>query len=280
MPYAPVRRRPRNIFGDVLYGSAGGARDRGGGGGGPMTMFKRPLLNWLFGVICACAVLWVTLPIKPFQDCIKERKEYQTYHPLREKIFFPITQRIRIRLNLECAVHTAGVYQDALVGLSGVAVALFTFALWVSTHRLWKAGERQLEIAEKAANAAATSVDIAMAGQRAFVQVTPSWSSDRTVVIGTDMPQYNFGTRMDNIGNTTASDLRNYINCVFLSGEMPDDFRFPDDADPIAQGGILGAKQWLLGPHVPSDRYITAEEMIRIQREEVRLYFFGMGSIS
>jgi hypothetical protein len=80
---------------------------------------------------------------------------------------------------------------------------------------------------------------------------------------------------MDNVGNTTTINLRNRIDYVFLPNEMPDDFVFPDDAEPLSSGGMLGPKQWLLGPHIPPDRFVTAAEMVQIQQKQVWLYLFG-----
>jgi len=49
-----------------------------------------------------------------------------------------------------------------LIGLNGL-LALFTLLLWISTDKLWKAGERQIDLAMKAATAAERSAATAEA---------------------------------------------------------------------------------------------------------------------
>jgi hypothetical protein len=130
--------------------------------------------SWWKTAILSMMVLgvafWIVLPLKPFQDCIRERKDYQSYRPLREKPLF-LVQRLRIRLNLACAVHAAGAYQDALVGLSGVAIAFFTFTLWISTRKLWASGERQVSISAqlKSITDTQTSIQKELARPHIFV---------------------------------------------------------------------------------------------------------------
>jgi hypothetical protein len=156
--------------------------------------------------------------------------------------------------------------KDDIAALSAVAVALFTFTLWLSTHRLWRAGERQL--------------DAAILAQRAWIQITPYWATDvppAAYAYGTvpPPPQFRFGSKLDNVGNMPASNLKNTINYILTKSELPDDFAFPYDGAPLPEAGVLGTKQFLMGPHIPRDRYITADEIRDMQAEALRLYLYG-----
>ncbi len=166
--------------------------------------------------------------------------------------------------------------------LGTLVIAIFTIVLALATIELKKLGEKQgtdmqasIAEARRSADAAGKAADAAILGQRAFVQITPTWSTDRNPRETGSPLQYNFGTRMDNFGNTAAQNLRNHITFEFFPGAMPDDFQFPDYIKPLTQAGILGPKQMLLGPHIPSDRFVTADEIAQIQAEKIRLYFFG-----
>jgi hypothetical protein len=151
-------------------------------------------------------------------------------------------------------------------------LALFTFLLIVvQVFFLYRTDQAT----HKAANAANKSAEAAMLGQRSFHSNYPNWETDRDPKQPGPPLQYKFANRMDNVGNTAASNMRNHIGFVLLPGEMPDDFKFSDDAKPLAQTGLLGPKQWLLGPHVPPDRFITAGEMLQIQQGKLKLYVFG-----
>lgn len=229
-------------------------------------------------------LLWIAMPLKPFQDCIHQRKNDQAYRALHGGPFLIAQQRARLRLNLACGLDLAEVYENAFVALSGLVVICFTAALWLSTQRLWKNASRQLEVAEATANATAQSVAIAMAGQRAFIQITPIWrhaGSGRTVpmgmgdVVALNRPAYSFGIKMDNIGGTPASNIRNHIDWIFLPGEMPDNFAFTDSEFPLSQGGMLAPKQWLFSPNIPREGVVTADEIEQIQRGETTLYIYG-----
>lgn len=101
----------------------------------------------ILGVAAVGLVYWTVTPLKPFQDCIQDRQNDQTYQPLREKEFSIVQARLRTRLYLACAVHTVDAYQNFVVALAGVAVAFFTGTLWWITRRSVKATEMAAEAA-------------------------------------------------------------------------------------------------------------------------------------
>jgi hypothetical protein len=225
-----------------------------------------PWKVWVLVALAVALAIWVISPLKSFQDCIHERKNYKAYQALHNEPIFLIKERTRIRLHLACAVHVADVYQNALVTVSGIIVAFFTFTLWISTHRLWAVGIVQAEAARM--------------GQRARVQVTPSWEISAPPInyglgIVPPAPEFKFGTRMDNVGSTAAANLRNHIDYIILPGEMRPDHRFPIDEPALSQAGILGSGMYLLGPHVPPGRYVKSSEIDAMQKEKLNFYFFG-----
>ncbi|HVC59220.1 MAG TPA: hypothetical protein VND19_02505 [Acetobacteraceae bacterium] len=157
------------------------------------------------------------------------------------------------------------------------AVALFQLGMFLVQLRYMRAG---MNDAMTAAHAAKASADILAAGQRARIQVIPTWETD--VPPGQygygfvpPAPQFKFGSRMDNYGQMPAANLKNRIGYYLSASDMPDNFAFDDDVPPMSEAGVLGTKQFLLGPHAPPDRYITAAEMEQMRKEELRLYLFG-----
>jgi hypothetical protein len=130
------------------------------------------------------------------------------------------------------------------------------------------------------AEATKTSADVAMLAQRARIQITPSWETDlppnqygRGMIL--PPPNYKFGSKMDNVGQMPTSNLKNRIDYILITGEISADFNFPDDEPHMAQAGVLGTKQFFLGPHIPRERYVSAAEMAQMQQGESNFYLFG-----
>lgn len=94
-----------------------------------------------------------------FQKCIRENKHNKPYHALYEKTSAAERSITRIRLTVNCGFGDT----DVLTSLAGIVVAIFTCTLWVSTNRLWKAGESQIAVAREATQAAKTSAQAALA---------------------------------------------------------------------------------------------------------------------
>ncbi len=114
-----------------------------------------------------------------------------------------------------------------------------------------------------------------MLGQRAFIQATASWSTDKDPNKPRAPVGYKFGIRIDNVGSTPARKVRNYVAHKFLPDLMPDAFVFSDAPELVKAGGVVMPKQWYLSAFIPADDYITAQQMNRIKAEETRLYVFG-----
>ena len=230
-------------------------------------MFKSWLATALFWLIVGSAIFCAIGPSKTFEDCISERHNHEPYQTSQEKVPFFVKAIPLARLNAACGFIAANENTGAITGIAGVLVAFFTFALWLSTHRLWKAGEKQAEITRILAQAA-------VFGQRATIQITPSYEHDGDTEKILTQWKYKFGSKMDNFGNISAANLKNHIDYRLIAGDLPEDFIFPDGAPPISETGVLGAKQFLLGPHVP-DGYINAADMTKIKQGTLNLYFFG-----
>ena len=227
--------------------------------------FLSKILLW---VVISGVSIYVIGPSKEFQKCVSERNHDDAYQTSKEEVFLLIKMIPLARLNVACGFVAANENTGAITGIAGVVVAFFTFTLWLSTHKLWRAGERQAEVMK-------TIAEAALIGQRARIQVTPTWETDRNPSKHGTPLQYKFGTRMDNFGNTAASNIKNHIGFDLLEAEMPDDFRFPDNDVPMAVVGVLGTRQFLLGPHVPPNRYISAAEMTKIQQGQLWMYVYG-----
>jgi hypothetical protein len=157
-------------------------------------------------------------------------------------------------------------------------ISLFTFMLAIATIFLGVVAALQTLIllgtdqtAQRAAEAAKKSSDALMAGQRAIVVPTPYWEPDGNPAAGA----WVFGVKWENVGNLGTRRMRNYINFQYIGGDLPTDFQFPDDVPPLASGTMLGSKKSILGPHVPKEGNISAQQIGAIQRGERKLFIHG-----
>jgi hypothetical protein len=174
---------------------------------------------------------------------------------------------------------------DRWLTWSTVALAIFTFLMWVATYRLAAHAEETatqqatdtknaLKIARDAADASKVSADAArdtaiaaFASNRAFVYATPYWTN-------TEDGGTFFGVSWTNGGNSSTKNLRTRIDYELVDGELPNDFSFPDKADPIGTG-FLAPKQMLMGPRIPQRQPLASVDVDQILNGTKRLYFFG-----
>jgi hypothetical protein len=77
-----------------------------------------------------------------------------------------------VRLVIECEGEFFQQNEGTLIAIAIIFIAFFTFALQRSTARLWKVGERQLAVAEKAAETARLSAQAAVLSERAHLLVS------------------------------------------------------------------------------------------------------------
>lgn len=96
-----------------------------------------------------------------FQKCEHERKNHEPYKALHEERSLFVKTITRLELHAACARLTASENDGAIAALSGVAVAIFTFTLWVTTNRLWIAARAQAEDMKDSLRIAQESADAA-----------------------------------------------------------------------------------------------------------------------
>lgn len=85
-------------------------------------------------------VAWELTDSQSGRDCIHDRKTHQTYEALHEDTGFVAKELVRVRLNVACGFVAADNNEGALTGISGIAVALFTLALWLLQRNYGKRG--------------------------------------------------------------------------------------------------------------------------------------------
>jgi hypothetical protein len=90
-------------------------------------------------LVCIVGLLVLVINSESFQKCEQERKNHKSYEALHKEVGFPVKPIVLSKLFIACVHVTASENDGAIAGLSGIAVAIFTFALWVSTDKLWKA---------------------------------------------------------------------------------------------------------------------------------------------
>ncbi|HEY0257959.1 MAG TPA: hypothetical protein VGC39_10990 [Candidatus Methylacidiphilales bacterium] len=93
---------------------------------------------------------WLFLSSTTFMDCVQDQQGSRPYQQLNEKISFVFSAIFWGKTVSICAIRAANRFQGAIVGASGIAVALFTFTLWQTTKLLASEGKRDFEVTQRA----------------------------------------------------------------------------------------------------------------------------------
>lgn len=153
------------------------------------------------------------------------------------------------------------------VALFTFVLAVSTIGLWVATVFLYRAGERQIGIAKRAADIAETSL---VATQRAFVRVLNFpwlWRPD------TDRPGkyfYDITPVVENDGNTPTVDMRIVVSSQLRDTPLPDDFEFSYDGIEPALS-LIGSHQ-SIGAH---RAIILDDDLLLVQQGKKFFYIWG-----
>jgi len=112
-----------------------------------------------------------------------------------------------------------------------VFIALFTLALWVSTDRLWKAGERQITVANTAANAAQTTAEASAKQLDTFIitqmpALLPLAHGNIETDDSADSVGFSVKLELKNTGLTAARKVSFWVNAAWLPIEIGPDFDF------------------------------------------------------
>ena len=105
---------------------------------------------------------------------------------------------------------------DNVIAFGTILIALFTFVLYRSTTKLWLAGEKQIEIATKAANFAE---DALITSERPWIKVTAhpcgplTYDQDKA-------PRINFLFRLENVGKTPAKNVGLHVKVLPGMGNL------------------------------------------------------------
>jgi hypothetical protein len=108
----------------------------------------------LLPVVVTLGILWLghVINLSPsFKDCIHNRKDDKAYQQIQKRDGILMPTITRVLLHTDCALTWADNNREAINAFSTVMIAMFTFTLWLSTHRLWKAGESQIAVARASA---------------------------------------------------------------------------------------------------------------------------------
>jgi hypothetical protein len=108
-------------------------------------------------------------------------------------------------------------FGSAITALATIAIAGFTFTLWRSTDRLWRAGEDQIAIARESSEIAERTL---VAGQRPWIHVDIDIDDDM-VFDGNGNARIPLVFVLKNIGHSPATNVR--VNAyIFLFGPNHD----------------------------------------------------------
>lgn len=124
------------------------------------------------------------------------------------------------------------VYHDTINAFAALAVALFTFTLWRSTTDLWRAGEKQLKIAEASAEALQASerayvVELIDGGDFHELYRLATWYK-KSPEMKADPVAVPVQLRFKNYGKTPATII-SYGYKTTVSKEAPDFSEAPSD---------------------------------------------------
>jgi hypothetical protein len=167
-----------------------------------------------------------------------------------------------------------------ITALATIAIAIFTFTLKRATDKLWDAGERQIEVAAKSAEAARKSADSSFAAERArffivleshnLTQVIANVESRGNLASGEN---FSIKYRIQNYGKTPG-----VIKVLTLDSMIA-----TDPVDP--QSYFISIKdfpEYMIGPNgsTEPDWYSPAiaphlSQVQAIGRNNARLWFYG-----
>jgi hypothetical protein len=117
---------------------------------------------WALRVIPLVFLAFVVRGSPAYRACVDEEPSQQPGHQQEKGAasFIVAIREILVR-RWGCGGRFIDANYEGITAASGVAVAVFTLTLWRSTEKLWKAGERQIGVAQAAANAALKSAEVA-----------------------------------------------------------------------------------------------------------------------
>jgi hypothetical protein len=243
-------------------------------------MFSRSqgiIALWLIGI---GLVFFVAGPSESFNNCIRDREHTDPYQTPQEKISFFVKAIPRSRLYAACVFVSANENTGAITGIAGVVVAFFTFTLWLSTHRLWKAGEKQIAVAQMAAQAAENAViesskmlahakEVAERDLRPWLTIDAMLDSQvgsRYALIS-DEVSFFIKLNCTNIGRVAAQNIRYAVEAV---DERVIGSRIYDWFNNLIERAVVVANNegyYYTNALAPSERH-TSQEWCRILKPE------------
>lgn len=186
---------------------------------------------FLLVVICALLVAFVSsenAAMPAFQACAHR---YSTSQRASEPDISEFTAAVEAQTI--CSLRTIDRHNGIVAAIAGCVVALFTFTLWRSTEKLWKAGQDSLEATERAFvfldgfNVELTTLE--------DNPDSPTPESLRDVDRGLHVTRFALQPRWKNGGNTPTRNMRVRVHWRGPGGSLPNDFpyEYQEDAAPF-----------------------------------------------
>jgi hypothetical protein len=154
----------------------------------------------------------------------------------------------------------------ALVGFNGLLV-LYTFRLWKSTEKLWKAGESQIKLAGRSADIAQASL---VKLERAFVFPKDFAVNWRWYLDNENKFWWSIRPIFENAGSSATVDMTTNLNFALLDNPIPPNFSFPLAAD--THNALIGPKANILGGQLNIDGI----DLAAIRDGTKHFYFWGL----
>jgi hypothetical protein len=174
-------------------------------------------------------ISWLTSGISP---CIVNPENYSLYYAGGDKC--PTFHVFLFKL-LASIFEKLG-DPNWVIATFTIVLAGSTIGLWISTNKLWNAGEKQFALAE----------DTAQRQIRAYVHVKDFRRAQRylpNIRTGFGVEQPEIVVTWENTGESPTVNARSNINWVTFTGSIPDNFDFSDDPDREPFSAVIGPRQ-------------------------------------
>jgi hypothetical protein len=232
-------------------------------------------IRWAIASIAVVGAVTLIIGVsKSFQECVQKANNETGEQPIKKRIgefLVPVT----IRWNCTGEfLHNNG---EAITATFTVVLAISTIGLWLATNRLWKAGERQLDMIAQSITAAKTSAEAATdqvgLSRLALISVERAFVFLREIEIypATDKSMISFLPRWENSGQTPARNLQNMANWYYFVPDMPDNFDFSDQCDKVPSWITIGPKATIFMSFLEIDR----ERIDGVIDGKGKLYIWG-----
>jgi hypothetical protein len=186
------------------------------------------LLIVAFCTLLALFLLCENSAMPAFQACVDQYNNSQGTTGPETSVFARTIEAQTI-----CSLHTVDRHNGIVAAVAGCIVALFTFTLWRSTEKLWKAGQASLEATERAfVYIDGFNVELTTLADSPSISIPESLEN---VDKGLYVTRFALQPRWKNGGNTPTRNMKLQVHCRGPGGSLAADFAYdyPEATTPF-----------------------------------------------